>query len=222
VPRFDAVLFDLDGTLTDPRVAITSSIAYAMHEVGREAPPADELLWCIGPPIRQNLAKLLATDDAALIERAALAYLHRYEIHGVDETTKYPGIDTMLDRIQASSARIYLATTKWSDIADTVLKAFALRDYFTDVFGSRHDGSLADKRELLAHIIQTTGINPARSVMIGDREHDIIGAKSNRIYAIGVTYGYGSREELTAAGADLLCDSPEDLPLMVFENRSVR
>jgi phosphoglycolate phosphatase len=222
VPRFDAVLFDLDGTLTDPRVAITSSIAYAMREVGREAAPADELLWCIGPPIRQNLRKLLATDDAALIERAALAYLHRYEIHGVDETTKYPGIDTMLDRIQASSARIYLATTKWSDIADTVLKAFALRDYFTDVFGSRHDGSLADKRELLAHIIQTTGINPARSVMIGDREHDIIGAKANGIYAIGVTYGYGSREELTAAGADLLCDSPEDLPLMVFENRSVR
>ena len=209
--RFESVLFDLDGTLTDPRVAITASIAYAMREVGAEAPPADELLWCIGPPIRQNLAKLLATDDAALIERAALAYLHRYEIHGVRETTKYPGIDTMLARIQASGARIYLATTKWSDIADTVLKAFGLRDYFTDVFGSRHDGSLADKRELLAHIIQVTGIEPARAVMIGDREHDIIGAKTNGIASIGVTYGYGSREELANAGADMICDSPAEI-----------
>jgi phosphoglycolate phosphatase len=209
--RFDNVLFDLDGTLTDPRVAITSSIVYAMREVGAVPPPPDELLWCIGPPIRQNLAKLLATDNAALIERARQAYLRRYEIHGVDETTKYPGIDAMLTRIQASGARIYLATTKWTDIADTVLTAFALRGYFTDVFGSRHDGALADKRELLAHIIQTTGIDPVRSVMIGDREHDIIGAKANGIYAIGVTYGYGSREELTNAGANALCDSPVEI-----------
>jgi len=211
VPRFDVALFDLDGTLTDPRVAITSSIKYAMRAVGREAPPADELLWCIGPPIRQNLRKLLATDDTALIERAAQAYLHRYEIHGVSETTKYPGIDAMLARICDSGARIYLATTKWVDIAETILKAFALRDYFTDVFGSRHDGSLADKRELLAHIIQATGIDSARTVMIGDREHDIIGAKTNGIYAIGVTYGYGSREELLTAGADALCASPEEI-----------
>ena len=209
--RFDNVLFDLDGTLTDPRIAITASIEYAMREVGAVAPPADQLLWCIGPPIRQNLAKLLATDDAALIERGRQAYLRRYEIHGVAETTKYPGIDAMLTRIQASGARIYLATTKWADIADTVLKAFALRPYFTDVFGSRHDGSLADKRELLAHIIQTTGIDAARTVMIGDREHDIIGAKTNRIFAIGVTYGYGSREELETAGADMICDSPEEI-----------
>jgi phosphoglycolate phosphatase len=216
VARFDSVLFDLDGTLTDPRVAITSSIAYAMREVGAVPPPAEDLLWCIGPPIRQNLAKLLATDDAALIERARRAYLRRYEIHGVSETTEYSGIDAMLMRIQTSGARIYVATTKWADIADTVLTAFSLRRYFTDVFGSRHDGSLADKRELLAHIIETTGIDPARSVMIGDREHDIIGAKTNGIFSIGVTYGFGSREELQNAGADAICDSPEEILALIL------
>jgi phosphoglycolate phosphatase len=211
VPRFDNVLFDLDGTLTDPRIAITSSITYAMREVGLEAPPPDELLWCIGPPIRNNLRKLLATDDAELIERATDAYLRRYAIKGIGETTKYAGIDAMLTRIAASGARIYLATTKFVDQADVIVKAFALRSYFTDVFGSRRDGSLADKRELLAHIIQTIGIDAGRSVMVGDREHDVIGAKTNGIHAIGVTYGYGSREELRAAGADAICDSPEEI-----------
>jgi phosphoglycolate phosphatase len=216
VARFDAVLFDLDGTLTDPRIAITSSIAYAMRDVGAQHPPPEELLWCIGPPIRQNLRKLLATDDTHLIERAVDAYLRRYEIKGVSETTMYPGVDAMLQRIRDSGASVYLATTKFVEHADAVLKAFSLRQYFDGVFGARRDGSLGDKRDLLRHIIEEIGIDPARSVMIGDREHDIIGAKANGISTIGVTYGYGSREELMNAGADALCDSPDDILAMIL------
>ena len=83
------------------------------------------------------------------------------------------------------------------------------------MFGARRDGSLGDKRELLAQIIQTAGIVPARAVMIGDREHDIVGAKTNGIYAIGVTYGFGSREELTTAGADALCDSSQEILALI-------
>jgi phosphoglycolate phosphatase len=216
VARFDSVLFDLDGTLTDPRVAITSSIAYAMREVGAEPPPPEELLWCIGPPIRQNMRKLLGIDDTDLIERAAQAYLSRYAIKGVGETTMYTGIDAMLQRMRDSGAAVYLATTKFVEHADAVLKAFSLRQYFSGVFGARRDGSLGDKRDLLRHIIEEIGIDPARSVMIGDREHDIVGAKANGIHTIGVTYGYGSREELTNAGADALCDSPGAIPAMVL------
>src|SRR5690242_13818696 len=106
--RFDSVLFDLDGTLTDPHVAITSSVAYALGEVGAQVPPVEELLWCIGPPLRQNFGKLLGADRAHLIERAAQAYLRRYEIKGVAETTMYPGIDAMLHRIRASGPRVYV------------------------------------------------------------------------------------------------------------------
>jgi len=209
--RFDNILFDLDGTLTDPHVAITASMAHALEEVGAEAPALAELMWCIGPPLRNNFGKLLGPDRAHLVDRAAEAYLRRYEIKAIGETTKYDGIDAMLDRIRAAGPRILLATTKYVTHADAILKAFGLRDYFEGVFGARRDGSLGDKRHLLRHIIEQVGIDPARSVMIGDREHDIIGAKTNSIASIGVSYGFGSREELESAGADVICDSPEQI-----------
>jgi phosphoglycolate phosphatase len=214
--RFDSVLFDLDGTLTNPQVAITASMAYALAEVGVTPPPIEELLWCIGPPLRQNLGKLLGPDGPDLVERAAQAYLRRYATEGVRETTEYPGIDAMLQRIRASGARVYLATTKFVDHAEKVLIAFSLRQYFDGVFGARHDGSMGDKRELLRHIIEETGIDPGRSVMIGDREHDVVGAKANGIFTIGVTYGFGSREELVKAGPDAICDSPEAILALIL------
>jgi phosphoglycolate phosphatase len=216
MPRFDSVLFDLDGTLTNPQVAITASVAHALIEVGAAPPPLEELLWCIGPPLRQNLARLLGPDRAHLVEPAAHAYLRRYATEGVRETTEYPGIDAMLLRIRQSGARVYLATTKFVDHAETVLIAFSLRDHFDGVFGARHDGSLGDKRDLLKHIIEKTGIDPKRSVMIGDREHDIVGAKANGISTIGVAYGFGSREELANAGADAICDSPEEILALIL------
>lgn len=132
-------------------------------------------------------------------------------MEGVRETTEYPGIDAMLGRIRNAGPRVYLATTKFVDHAEEVLIAFSLRQYFEGVFGARQDGSMGDKRDLLTHIIEKTGIDPQRAVMIGDREHDVAGAKANRIFSIGVTYGFGSREELVKAGADAICDSPEEI-----------
>jgi phosphoglycolate phosphatase len=216
MPRFDSVLFDLDGTLTNPRVAITSSMAHALAEVGAPVPPIEELLWCIGPPLRQNFGKLLGPDRAHLVERAAQAYLLRYEIEGVRETTMYPGIDPMLHQIRSSGSRLYVATTKFVEHAEEVLIAFSLREHFEGVFGARRDGSLGDKRELLKHILDRTGIDAKRAVMIGDREHDIVGAKANGIFTIGVTYGFGSREELVKAGADTLCDSPDAILALIL------
>lgn len=214
--RFDSILFDLDGTLTNPRVAITASMAHALAEVGAEVPPIEELVWCIGPPLRQNLGKLLGPDRTHLVEPAAQGYLRRYATEGVRETTEYPGIDAMLRRIRHAGPRMYLATTKFVDHAEEVLIAFSLRQHFEGVFGARQDGSMGDKHELLKHIIEMAGIDPARSVMIGDREHDVAGGKANGIFTIGVTYGFGSREELEKAGVDAICDSPEEILSLIL------
>ena len=216
MPRFDSVLFDLDGTLTNPRVAITSSMAHALAEVGAPVPPIEDLVACIGPPLRQNFGRLLGPERAHLVERAAEIYLRRYAIEGVRETTEYRGIDAMLHRIRHAGPRVYLATTKFVDHAEQVLIAFSLRNHFEGVFGARQDGSMGDKRELLKHILEKTGIDPARSVMIGDREHDIVGGKANGIFTIGVTYGFGSREELEKAGADAICESPEEILALIL------
>jgi phosphoglycolate phosphatase len=216
VARFESVLFDLDGTLTDPRVAITTSMAHALAEVGAPVPPIEDLVACIGPPLRQNFGRLLGPERVHLVERAAALYLRRYAIEGVRETTKYAGIDAMLLRIRSSGPRVYVATTKFVDHAEEVLIAFSLRQHFEGVFGSRRDGSMADKRELLKHVLGKTGLDPAHAVMIGDREHDIVGGKANGIFTIGVTYGFGSREELEKAGADAICESPEEILALIL------
>lgn len=158
---------------------------------------------------------MLGANRVHLVEPAAHAYLRRYATEGVRETVEYPGVDAMLHRIRSSGPHLFLATTKFVDHAEIVLSAFSMRDHFEGVFGARHDGSMGDKRELLRHIIETIGIDPARSVMIGDREHDVIGAKTNGIFSIGVTYGFGSREELQNAGADAICNSPEEILALI-------
>jgi len=216
VARFESVLFDLDGTLTDPRVAITASMAHALAELGAPVPPIEALVACIGPPLRQNFGRLLGPDRAHLVERAADIYLRRYALEGVRETRAYPGIDAMLRRIRSSGASPYLATSKFVDHAEDVLTAFSLRQHFEGVFGSARDGSMADKSELLRFILAKTATRAARAVMIGDREHDIVGGKANGILTIGVTYGFGSRQELEQAGADAICDTPDDILALIL------
>jgi phosphoglycolate phosphatase len=212
VPRFETILFDLDGTLTDPRIAITTSLAHALREVGVSPPPLDQLTWCIGPPLRQNLGRIMGAERTHLIERAVELYFHRYAAEGVRETILYPGVDAMLRRLRGGGASLYLASAKLTAHAAEALAAFSLLDYFTGVYGSARDGSLADKVELIRSIVEKTGIIPERTAMVGDRELDIIAGKANRMYTVGVTYGYASRGELEAAGADALCPSPQALP----------
>ncbi|MGC1678634.1 MAG: HAD hydrolase-like protein, partial [Candidatus Binataceae bacterium] len=146
------LLFDLDGTLTDSRSGIIRSIQYAIRALGVEPPPEDSLQWCVGPPMRENFARLLGTNDSTLIDRAFAHYLERYESIGFRENLVYDGVPAMLAAF-ASGPRLFVATAKLASSAERILTEFKLRHFFEGVYGSERDGRFADKRELVPHVL---------------------------------------------------------------------
>ena len=204
-----SIFFDLDGTLTDPKVGITRSIQYALGRLDHPIPASHELTWCIGPPLRASLKQLLGTD--ALAEAALLLYRERFGDIGLYENDVYPGIEDTLSVLAQSGRRMFVATSKAAVYAERIIDHFKLRDYFERVFGSELDGTRADKTELLGYALQTMNVDPSESVMIGDRKFDMIGARNNGMTAVGVLYGYGTKEELLAGGAQHVCAAPRGL-----------
>jgi len=201
-----AVYFDLDGTLTDPKPGITRSIRFALHQLDRTAPPEDELTWCIGPPLRHSFKTLLGSD--ALADAALSLYRQRFADVGIYENSVYDGIEDILSVLRKSGSRLFVATSKPGIYAERIIDHFQLRAHFDGVFGSELDGTRSDKAELLAYALEKTRVDPRRAAMIGDRSHDMIGARRNGMTAIGVLYGYGSEDELVQAGAHHVCTTP--------------
>jgi len=203
----DAIFFDLDGTLTDPKIGITRSIQYALGKLDHPTiPTEDELTWCIGPPLRSSFEKLLGCDGSA--DRAVSYYRERFSDIGIYENGVYAGVDDVLDALCQSGRRLFVATSKPGVFAERIIDHFGLRRHFERVFGSELDGTRVDKTDLLEYALTTTSVDPARTVMIGDRRHDVIGARNNGMSAIGVLYGYGSKDELMEAGAHHICVTP--------------
>jgi phosphoglycolate phosphatase len=209
----NAIYFDLDGTLTDPKPGITRSIQYALGKLDREVPAEDELTWCIGPPLHASLKKLLGTDD--LVDRAVSLYRERFGDIGLFENRVYPGVEETLSAVASSGRRLFVATSKAVVYAERIIDHFKLRIYFERVFGSELDGTRSDKTDLLGYALKTTGADPSQAIMIGDRSHDMIGARNNKMTAVGVLYGYGSEQELLDEGAHHICATPRGLPGLV-------
>jgi len=208
-PDMTPLFFDLDGTLTDPKPGITRSIQYALRKLDRAVPSEDELTWCIGPPLRASLQKLLGDEDLA--DRALALYRERFADLGLYENQLYPSIAGTLAGLATSRRRMFVATSKPHVYAERIIAHFGLADCFEHVFGSELDGTRTDKTELLRHALSVTGVDPAQTIMIGDRSHDMVAARNNDMTAVGVLYGYGSHAELVEAGAHRLCAAPEDL-----------
>lgn len=209
-----AILFDLDGTLIDPKSGITRCIQYALSKLGYIPPDAEQLCWCIGPPLRHSFAELLQTSDQSLIEQAVLFYRDRYSTVGLFENTIYPEIPEILSSIRAAGDRTFIATSKPYIYANRILDYFSLSSLFDQVYGSELDGTRSNKGDLIHYILNTEQIPPAAAIMIGDRKHDMIGATQNRVCAIGVTYGYGNREELENHGASAIAEAPCEIPTL--------
>jgi phosphoglycolate phosphatase len=211
------LLFDLDGTLTDPKEGIVRSIQHALRQMGRTVPDSRDLEWCIGPPLRQFFPTLLDSTDENLVEQTIAFFRERFSTVGKYENQVYAGVDQMLARLVQKGYKLFLATAKARIYAQDILVHFDLAAYFAGIYGSELDGRLSNKNDLIRFILSQEAILPTQTIMIGDRHHDIEGAKANGILSGGVTYGYGSVDELTAAGADVLFDRPSAIAQFLSE-----
>ena len=207
------ILFDLDGTLTEPKEGITKSVAYALKYYGIHVEDLDTLCPFIGPPLKESFMKFYGFDDAKA-EEAVEKYREYFRPHGVYENEMYEGIPELLQMLKKQGKVIVLATSKPTVFANIILEHFHLKSYFDCIVGSELDGTRVRKDEVITYALQQMCIRDKREVvMIGDREHDILGAKANGLASIGVLYGHGNLEELQKAGADKIVETVQELAL---------
>ncbi len=214
---FDIILFDLDGTLTDPALGITNSVVYALKKMGISPPEKNELLKFIGPPLASSFEKYYGLSKEEAL-KAVDFYREYFAPKGIFENTVFEGIPEMLKELKNAGKALALATSKPTIFADKILNHFNLSDYFDLTVGSNLDGTLTDKAEVVAVALERLG-NPDRkaAVMVGDRSHDIIGGTKNSLSTVGVTFGYGSETELNDAGATKIVHTVNELKKYLLE-----
>jgi len=200
------LLLDLDGTLTDPRDGIVRSLAFALRALGAPVPGEDALARCIGPPLEDTFRALLPDATAPRIAAAIEQYRIRFDRIGWRENRVYPEVPGFLAALRARDLRAIVATSKPQIFATRIARHFELEAQLDAIYGSELDGTRGRKPELLAHILASEGLVPERAIMVGDRRHDVEGANAHGMRSLGVTWGYGDRAELDAAGATWICD----------------
>jgi phosphoglycolate phosphatase len=208
--RRSALLVDLDGTLTDPAQGIVGCFRLALEALGRRPPPAAELTWIIGPPLRGCFAEALGGEGDP--EEALKIYRSRYSTEGLFEAVVYDGVKETLADLRAAGMRLFLCTAKPLVYAERILRYFDLEHHFDAAYGDELGGRFQDKADLVAHILRIEGLEAADCCMWGDRKHDVIAASRHGIPTIGALWGYGGADELRAAGAAALCESPSQVP----------
>ena len=209
--KYQYLLFDLDGTLTDPALGITNSVMYALKKFGITPPEREALYSFIGPPLIDSFMEYysLSAEDA----KAAVAYYREYfrEI-GLLENVKYDGVDEMLSRLKAAGKTLLVATSKPEVFARKILDHFGLTQYFDFIAGALMDETRTRKHEVIAYALESFPVtDKSRAIMIGDRKHDILGAKHEGIASLGVLYGFGDRAEHENAGADYIVENVCDV-----------
>lgn len=206
-----SVFLDLDGTIIDSQPGIQASALAALRALGHEPGPTFTTQPYIGPPLEDVMKVLLEPYGDDRVGEAAAAYRRHYGASGLFESVPYPGIADALAEMKQGGLHLYLATSKRETFATRILDHLSLAAHFDAIHGSTPDGALDHKPELLAYITARHGLSAACSLMVGDRRHDIAGAHTVNMRALGVLWGYGSREELETAGADQLVETTHDL-----------
>ena len=208
--NYDWLLFDLDGTLTDPFEGITRSVEYALNAFGIEVEDRRTLAPFIGPPLVESLTERygFTMEDAVA---AVAKYREYFAVKGLYENELFEGIPELLRDCRKAGYKISMATSKPTHYAKIIAEHFDIARYFDAIHGSSLDGSRITKSSVVAEAVRDEGLDPERALMIGDRRHDVEGAREHGIKTVGVLYGYGSLEEHTAAGAAYIAKDLDEL-----------
>ncbi len=217
--RYKVILFDLDGTLTDPFLGISQSVQYALSKMGFEVPALHHLRSFVGPPLQESFIQMFQMTDLE-VRSAITYYRERYAAQGIYENEVYPGIRQMLKLLIDMDYVLVIATSKPTPFAERIIAHFELDGYFNHIIGSRLDGGRSNKTEIIRNIKDLyPHVLPTDFIMVGDRMHDIIGAHTAGIDSIAVLYGYGTDAELRHSRPSFLAKSTGELSLL-FESFS--
>lgn len=209
--KIHTILFDLDGTLTDSGEGIMNAVRYTLERYEKEA-TEEELRSFIGPPLQTQFEQFLKVSEEEG-KRAVSIYREYYTKRGIYENKVYPGIPNVLKQLKQAGFRLCIATSKPEKFAVQIAEHFNFAQYFDRIGGALMDGNRTKKREVIEYVLTEEQIGDQREgiLMVGDRKHDICGAKQTGLRSMGVLYGYGSQEELETAGADWIAETPEDI-----------
>jgi len=204
--KYKYILFDLDGTITESKEGITKSVQYALKKFGIIVESLDLLEKFIGPPLKYSFSEYYGFDEKQSLQ-AVQYYREYFEKKGIMENKIYDHIEDLLKKLKELNLKLIIATSKPTKFSNIILNSFNLYQYFDAVVGSNMNGTRCTKGEVIKHVVEKYNINPEEAVMIGDRKYDMIGAKQNNMDCIGVTYGYGSLEELKNEKPTYIVDS---------------
>lgn len=209
------ILFDLDGTLTDPMMGITKSVRYALNYYGIEVNNLNDLLPFIGPPLRDSFSEYYGFDETKANEAVA-KYREYFAVDGLFDNKVYEGIEACLKRLNDAGKVLFVATSKPEKYAKQILDYFSLSQYFKFIGGAGFD-TREKKAEVIQYVLKSNQIDVNDAIMVGDRQHDVIGAHDNHLPCIGVLYGYGSLKEMQECYADYIVNSIKELENLLLD-----
>lgn len=209
---YKAILFDLDGTLTDSGEGITKSVQYALERIGKPEPDLQKLRVFVGPPLIEQFEEYAGIDEKTA-RRAVEIYRERYAPIGIYENELYPGIEDMLAGLKNRGYKIGIASSKPENFVKIVAEYFHIESYFDEIVGSEPEGGRTNKTEVIEEALRRMGLTDHRDqvIMVGDKEHDVFGARRAGLECIAVSYGYGTKEELENARPLKIVNSVEEI-----------
>ena len=209
---YKAIMFDLDGTLTESGEGITKSVQYALEKIGRPEPDLEKLKVFVGPPLLDQFMKYADTDEETARQAVAF-YRERYGVTGIYENSVYPGIPELLEELRRKGYLLAVASSKPENYVNQVLDYFHLSGYFDVIVGSEMNGNRTRKAQVIEETLERLKLSGHRNqvLMVGDKEHDVLGAREAGVECVAVSYGYGTMEELEAANPLRIVDSAKEL-----------